>query len=63
MKYKIKNTDLFLNGKLIPEGTEITLEDKEADQLKDYLIPIESKPNAEPQPQPQPKAEIKRKKN
>jgi hypothetical protein len=44
MKYKIKNTDLFLNGKLIPEGTEITLEEKDADQLKDYLIPVEPKP-------------------
>jgi hypothetical protein len=55
MKYKIKNTDIFLNGKLIPEGTEITLDEAEAESIKDYLIPVD--------PQPQPIVETKQKSN
>jgi hypothetical protein len=61
MKYKIKNTDLFLNGKLIPEGTEITLDEAEAESIKDFLIPVEPQPNAEPKPQPKPNVESKQK--
>lgn len=43
--YKLKNTDLMLNGKLIPEGSEVTLSDKDAEQLADYLSPLSSEPD------------------
>jgi len=37
MKYKLIKTDLFLNGKLIPEGNTIELSEKEASSLWVYL--------------------------
>ena len=37
MKYKLIKTDLFLNGKLIPEGSTIELPEKEASSLSVYL--------------------------
>jgi len=37
MKYKLIKTDLFLNGKLIPEGNTIELSEKEASSLSVYL--------------------------
>lgn len=39
-KYKLINTDLMLDGKLIPEGSEVTLSDKDAEQLSEYLSPL-----------------------
>ncbi len=35
--YKIKNTDIQLNGKLFPEGSTINLDDKDAESLSNYL--------------------------
>lgn len=37
MKYKLIKTDLFLNGKLIPEGSIIEVPEKEASSLSVYL--------------------------
>jgi len=42
MKYKIKNTDLFLNGKLIPEGTEVELSKQDSESLSAYLEEVPS---------------------
>ena len=36
-KYKLIKTDLMLDGKLIPEGSEVTLSDKDAEELSAYL--------------------------
>lgn len=45
-KYRVKGTDILHNKKLYPEGSEIELDDKNAEQLRDYLIPIkENKAN------------------
>jgi hypothetical protein len=41
MKYKIKNTDLFHNGKLIPEGSTIDLSNEDSKDLSDYLEEIQ----------------------
>lgn len=41
-KYKLKKTDLMLEGKLIPEGSEVTLSDKDAEQLSEYLSALSS---------------------
>ena len=38
-RYKLIKTDLMLDGKLIPEGSEVTLSDKDAEQLSAYLSP------------------------
>ncbi len=44
--YRVKNTDLFINNKLIPEGSVIPLDDKEAENLADYLeVVIETEPS------------------
>jgi len=40
MKYIIKNSDLFLNGKLIPEGSEVDLTKEQSKGIEDFLIPI-----------------------
>ena len=32
----------MLDGKLIPEGSEVTLSDKDAEQLSEYLSPLSS---------------------
>jgi len=37
MKYKLIKTDLFLNGKLIPEGRTIELTEKEVSSLSECL--------------------------
>ncbi len=42
MKYKIKNTDIQLNGKIIPEGSEIVLNKEQIKGIEDFLIPISS---------------------
>lgn len=41
MKYKIINTDLFINGKLIPEGEIISL-DSPDESIKNYLQLIDN---------------------
>jgi hypothetical protein len=48
MKYIIKNSDLFLNGKLIPEGSEIELNSEQTKGIEDFLIPLV---NPEPCPE------------
>jgi len=40
MKYIIKNSDLFLNGKLIREGSEIELSEEQTKGIEDFLIPL-----------------------
>ena len=35
--YTIKNTDIMLNGKIIPEGSTVNLDDKDAQLLSEYL--------------------------
>ena len=40
MKYKLKNTDLYLNGKVIPEGNQVVLSKEEFENLSDYLEEI-----------------------
>ncbi len=35
--YLIKNTDLMLNGKIIPEGSTVNLDDNDAQLLSAYL--------------------------
>ena len=38
--YTIKNSDIMHNGKIFPEGSTISLEDKEAESLSNFLDPI-----------------------
>lgn len=40
MKYKLKNTDLYLNGKVIPEGSQVELSKEDFENLSDYLEEI-----------------------
>ena len=42
IKYIIKNSDLFLNGKLIREGSAIELNENQTTGIEQYLIAIES---------------------
>jgi hypothetical protein len=42
MKYKIKNSDLFMNNKLHPEGSEVDLTKEQTKGIEDFLIPISS---------------------
>lgn len=42
MKYIIKNSDLFLNGKLIREGSEIELNENQIKGIEDFLQPCHS---------------------
>lgn len=44
MQYKVINTALLLNGKLIPEGSEIELSESETEGIQVYLEPLEVKP-------------------
>ena len=39
MKYKIIKSDLFINGKLIPENSEIELSESEIKGIEDFLLP------------------------
>lgn len=52
-KYKIKNTDLYFDGKVVPEGSIIELPDNAAKLLMLYL---EEVPN---QSQSEKKSEVK----
>lgn len=40
--YKLINADLFLNGVIIPEGSEVKLSDTESEQLSKFLSPLDS---------------------
>ncbi len=46
MKYKIDKSDLFIDNKLYPEGSEIDLTEEKSKGLEDYLIPLNN--NSEP---------------
>jgi hypothetical protein len=41
MKYKIINSDILLDGKLIPENSEVDLSPEETKGIEDYIILIE----------------------
>ena len=43
MKYKITKTDLLINNKLHPEGTEIELTKEQTRGIEDYLLLLNSK--------------------
>ena len=44
MKYKIKNSDIFINGKIISEGSEVELSKEQTKGIESFLIPV---PNPE----------------
>ena len=45
MKYKIDKTDLFINNKLYPEGSEVDLTKEQTKGIEDFLIPINMNPD------------------
>lgn len=47
-KYKVKNTNLYLNGTFIPVGSVVELSDKEAARLADILVEVKEKAPANP---------------
>lgn len=44
MLYKVINSDLYLNGKVAPEGSEIELSEEQTVGITAYLQPLEVKP-------------------
>ncbi len=42
MKYRIEKSDLFINNKLHPEGSEIELTEVQTKGIEDFLIPVSS---------------------
>ncbi|OQY72402.1 MAG: hypothetical protein B6D44_10270 [Ignavibacteriales bacterium UTCHB2] len=44
MKYKIEKSDLFINNKLHPEGSEIELTKEQTKGLEEFLIPVNLNP-------------------
>ena len=47
-KYKVKNTNLYLNGTFTPIGSVVELSDKEAARLADILVEVKEKAPANP---------------
>lgn len=47
-KYKVKNTNLYLNGTFTPVGSIVELSDKEAVRLADILVEVKEKAPANP---------------
>lgn len=47
-KYKVKNTNLYLNGTFAPIGSVVELSDKEAARLADILVEVKEKAPANP---------------
>jgi len=45
--YTIKNSDIMHNGKLFPEGSTINLDDKDAQSLSNFLVPLSASSRAE----------------
>lgn len=39
-KYIIKDTDLYIRHQLLRQGSVIELDDKDADTLRDFLVPL-----------------------
>ena len=48
MKYKINNSDLFIDGKLYPENSEVDLTESQTKGIESFLIPVS---NPEPCPE------------
>ncbi len=40
MKYKVINSDIYLNKKIIPEGSEVELTKEQTKGIEDFLIPV-----------------------
>lgn len=40
MKYRIDKSDLFINNKLHPEGSEVDLSKEQTKGIEDFLIPV-----------------------
>lgn len=49
MKYKIINSDLFINNKLHPEGSEVELTKEQTKGIESFLFPIESDSKSHPE--------------
>ena len=49
-KYKVKNTNLYLNGTFTPIGSVVELSDKEAKRLADILVEVKEKAPANSKP-------------
>lgn len=49
-KYKVKNTNLYLNGTFTPVGSIVELSDKEVARLADILVEVKEKAPANPKP-------------
>lgn len=47
-KYKVKNTNLYLNGTFTSIGSVVELSDKEATRLADILVEVKEKAPANP---------------
>lgn len=47
-KYKVKNTNLYLNGTFTPICSVVELSDKEAARLADILVEVKEKAPANP---------------
>lgn len=45
MKFRIVKTDLFINNKLYPEGSEIELTKEQSKGIEEFLQPCNSEPN------------------
>jgi len=44
MKYKIIKSDLFLNGKVIPENSEVDLSENDIKGIEKFLIRLQDNP-------------------
>ena len=49
-KYKVKNTNLYLNGTFTTIGSVVELSDKEAARLADILVEVKEKAPVNPKP-------------
>lgn len=52
MKYKVINTNLYIDKKLYCEGKEADLTDEQIKGLEQFLIPIESETDPQGLPEP-----------
>lgn len=48
MNYRIIKTDLFINNKLYPEGSEIELTKEQTKGIESFLIPVTESSHSEP---------------
>lgn len=59
MKYIIKNSDIMLNGKIVPEGSVVELSELQTKGIENFLIPLNSEGHSEPVEESQKKTKIK----